>query len=115
MAKKTILVVDDEESHRMMLGAHLKDEGFEMVEASDGQEAVDKVSERFFDLVLMDIRMPNMDGMEALKQIRQINPTIPVLIMTAYGSINSAVQALKSGAEDYLTKPLDMERTHYQG
>ncbi|PIQ45927.1 MAG: hypothetical protein COW04_05010, partial [Deltaproteobacteria bacterium CG12_big_fil_rev_8_21_14_0_65_43_10] len=52
MAKKTILVVDDEESHRMMLGAHLKDEGFEMVEASDGQEAVDKVSERFFDLVL---------------------------------------------------------------
>ncbi|PJB44825.1 MAG: two-component system response regulator [Deltaproteobacteria bacterium CG_4_9_14_3_um_filter_44_9] len=109
MAKKTILVVDDEESHRMMLGAHLKDEGFEMVEASDGQEAVDKVSERFFDLVLMDIRMPNMDGMEALKQIRQINPTIPVLIMTAYGSINSAVQALKSGAEDYLTKPLDMD------
>ncbi|MEW6616473.1 MAG: sigma-54 dependent transcriptional regulator [Thermodesulfobacteriota bacterium] len=109
MVKKSILVVDDEESHRMMLGAHLKGEGFELVEASDGKEAVDRVSERFFDLVLMDVRMPKMDGIDALKQIRQINPTIPVLIMTAYGSINSAVQALKSGAEDYLTKPLDMD------
>ncbi|MBI4620125.1 MAG: sigma-54-dependent Fis family transcriptional regulator [Desulfobacterales bacterium] len=109
MVRKSILVVDDEESHRMMLRAHLEEEGFELVEASDGQEAVDRVSDRFFDLVLMDIRMPKMDGMEALKQIRQINPTIPVVIMTAYGSINSAVQALKSGAEDYLTKPLDMD------
>ncbi|MFH1626470.1 MAG: sigma-54 dependent transcriptional regulator [Pseudomonadota bacterium] len=109
MTRKTILVVDDEENHRMMLRAHLEGEGFEVVEASDGQEAVDKVNERFFDLVLMDIRMPRMDGMEAQRQIKQINPTIPVIIMTAYGSINSAVEALKSGAEDYLTKPLDVD------
>ena len=109
MVRKSILVVDDEESHRMMLRAHLEEEGFELVDASDGREAVDRVSERFFDLVLMDIRMPKMDGMEALKQIRQISSTIPVVIMTAYGSIDSAVHALKSGAEDYLTKPLDMD------
>ncbi|MFH2013265.1 MAG: sigma-54 dependent transcriptional regulator [Pseudomonadota bacterium] len=109
MTKKTILVVDDEESHRIMLSAHLKEEGFELEEASDGQEAVAKVSEKFFDLVLMDVRMPKVDGIEALQNIRKINPTVPVLMMTAYGSINSAVQALKLGAEDYLTKPLDMD------
>ena len=106
---RTILVVDDEASHRMMLGAHLKEEGFEIVEASDGQGAVDLVSRHFYDLILMDIRMPVMDGVEALKQIKKISPAIPIIMMTAYGSIDSAVDALKSGADDYLTKPLDME------
>ena len=109
MASKAILVVDDEESHRMMLRAHLEQDGFEVVEASDGHEAVQKVENRFFDLVLIDIRMPKMDGMEALRQIKHFNPSIPVIMMTAYGSIDSAVETLKSGAEDYLTKPLDMD------
>lgn len=109
MASKAILVVDDEESHRMMLRAHLEQDGFEVVEASDGHEAVEKVENRFFDLVLIDIRMPKMDGMEALRQIKHFNPSIPVIMMTAYGSIDSAVETLKSGAEDYLTKPLDMD------
>lgn len=109
MAGRTIFVVDDEESHRMMLRAHLEEEGFEVVEASDGQEAVDRIKDKFFDLVLIDIRMPKMDGMEALRQIKKITSAIPVIIMTAYGSINSAIEALKSGAEDYLTKPLDID------
>jgi two-component system response regulator HydG len=109
MASKAILVVDDEESHRMMLRAHLEEDGFEVVEASDGHEAVQRVENRFFDLVLIDIRMPKMDGMEALRQIKHFNPSIPVIMMTAYGSIDSAVETLKSGAEDYLTKPLDMD------
>jgi len=109
MPPKTVLIVDDETNHRMMLRAHLEGEGLETVEASDGHEAVDRVTERRCDLVLMDIRMPTMDGMEALKRIREITPSMPVIIMTAYGSIDSAVEALKSGAEDYLTKPLDMD------
>ena len=109
MASKAILVVDDEESHRMMLRAHLEEDGFEVVEASDGHEAVQRVENRFFDLVLIDIRMPKMDGREALRQIKHFNPSIPVIMMTAYGSIDSAVETLKSGAEDYLTKPLDMD------
>ena len=109
MASKAILVVDDDESHRMMLRAHLEEDGFEVVEASDGHEAVQKVENRFFDLVLIDIRMPKMDGREALRQIKHFNPSIPVIMMTAYGSIDSAVETLKSGAEDYLTKPLDMD------
>jgi two-component system response regulator HydG len=109
MTPKTILIVDDEKSHRLMLRAHLEGEGFQIVEASDGHEAVDLVNERSFDLVLMDIRMPTMDGIEALKRIKEATAATPVIMMTAYGSINSAVEALQAGATDYLTKPLDMD------
>ena len=109
MKKKTILLVDDEPSHRLMLRANLREEGFETEEAADGQEAVDRVGRHFYDLVLMDVRMPVLDGIEALQKIKKISPAIPVIMMTAYGSIDSAVEALKSGADDYLTKPLDME------
>jgi two-component system response regulator HydG len=109
VSPKTILIADDEESHRLMLRAHLEGEGFEVAEASNGQDAVAKASERILDLVLMDIRMPAIDGMEALKRIKKANPDLPVIMMTAYGSIDSAVKALQSGAEDYLTKPLDMD------
>jgi two-component system response regulator HydG len=109
MTPKTILIVDDEKSHRLMLRAHLEREGFQIVEASDGHEAVERVNERSFDLVLMDIRMPTMDGIEALKRIQEAAAATPVIMMTAYGSINSAVEALKAGAADYLTKPLDMD------
>jgi two-component system response regulator HydG len=107
MTAQTILIVDDEESHRLMLRAHLEQEGFATVEAMDGQEAIAKAAERNVDLILMDIRMPRLDGMEALLRIKQLNPTIPVIMMTAYGSIESAVKALQAGATDYLTKPLD--------
>jgi two-component system response regulator HydG len=92
-----------------MLRAHLEGEGFQIVEASDGHEAVDRVSESSFDLILMDIRMPTMDGIEALKRIKGTTAATPVIMMTAYGSINSAVEALQAGAIDYLTKPLDMD------
>lgn len=109
MPSKTVLVADDEKAHRLMLRAHLEREGLDVVEASDGQDAIAKAGERFVDLVLMDIRMPVIDGMEALAKIKKLNPAIAVIIMTAYGSIDSAVEALKSGAEDYLTKPLDMD------
>jgi two-component system, NtrC family, response regulator HydG len=109
MSKQTVLVVDDEASHRMMLKAHLNEEGFEVVEASDGREAIDLANRNSYDLILMDMRMPILDGREALIGIKKINPSIPVIMMTAYGSIESAVEALKSGADDYLTKPLDME------
>ncbi|MDP3039704.1 MAG: response regulator, partial [Deltaproteobacteria bacterium] len=107
--KPRILVVDDEESHRIMLRAVLKDEGYEVVEAADGSEAVRAVEQEPFDLVLLDVRMKTMDGIEALTEIRKISPLIPVLIMTAYASVKTAVEALKAGAFDYLTKPLDIE------
>ena len=107
--KPRILVVDDEESHRTMLQAVLRDEGYKVDEAADGPEAVRAVEQEPFDLILLDIRMATMDGIEALTEIRKISPLMPVLIMTAYASVKTAVEALKAGAFDYLTKPLDIE------
>jgi two-component system, NtrC family, response regulator HydG len=104
-----ILIVDDEESHRIMLRAVLKDEGYGVAEAADGMEAIRAVEKEALDLILMDLRMTSMDGIEALTEIRKISPNVPVLIMTAYASVKTAVEALKAGAFDYLTKPLDIE------
>jgi two-component system, NtrC family, response regulator HydG len=110
MKEKTrILVVDDEESHRIMLRAVLKDEGYEVTEATDGAEAVKAVEQQPFDLILLDLRMTTMDGIEALVEVRKISPLVPVLIMTAYASVKTAVEALKAGAFEYLTKPLDTD------
>ena len=107
--KEKILVVDDEQSHRTMLKAILTKEGYGISEADDGSSALRAVENESFDLILMDIRMSDMDGIGALKEIKKISPSIPVIMMTAYASLKTAVEALKSGAYDYLTKPLDME------
>jgi two-component system, NtrC family, response regulator HydG len=104
-----ILIVDDDKAHRQMMRAVLSGEGYGIAEAVDGRGAVDAVQDRFFDLILMDIRMAVMSGIEALKEIKRINPAIPVIVMTAFASVSTAVDALKSGAHDYLTKPLDIE------
>ncbi len=109
MEKARILVADDEESHRMMLRAVLEEEGYEMAEAADGLEAVRAVEQEPFDLILLDIRMPGLDGVETLTEIRKISPHVPVLMMTAYASVKTAVEALKAGAFEYLIKPLDIE------
>jgi two-component system response regulator HydG len=107
--KPKILVVDDEFSHRQMLEAVLSADGYEIHQAEDGQSAIESVEKRFYDLILMDVRMGRVGGIEALKTIKEISPGIPIIIMTAYASVNTAVDALKSGAYDYLTKPLDID------
>jgi len=107
--KSKILVVDDDLSLRKMLEAVLTDDGYDVKEADDGQHAIEAVEEQFYDLILMDIRMTRMGGIEALKQIKKLSPGIPVIIMTAYASVETARDALKSGAFDYLTKPLDID------
>ncbi len=107
--KAKILVVDDEASQRKMLQANLSLDGYDVYEADDGKTAISRVSEEFFDLILMDNRMSQLDGIEALKQIKKISPGIPVIIITAYASVETAVEALQSGAHDYLTKPLDID------
>jgi two-component system response regulator HydG len=109
-----ILVVDDDASHRRMLDAVLNAEGYEVSQAEDGQGAIAAVGGRFYDLILMDLRMAQVGGIEALKQIKEISPGIPIVIMTAYASVTTAVEALKSGAYDYLTKPLDIEELRVQ-
>ncbi len=104
-----ILIVDDDLNHLKTLQTIVRSWGYHVSTADDGIKAVENVKERPFALILMDVRMAQMSGIEALKQIKQYNPAIPILIMTAYSSVDSAVEALKSGAYDYLTKPLDFE------
>jgi two-component system response regulator HydG len=108
--ERNILVVDDDAAHRTMLRALLGDWGYRVTEADDGATAVARVRQRPFDLVLMDVRMLKLSGLEALEQMRAVNPAIPVILMTAYASVEMAVSALKAGAYDYLTKPLDFAK-----
>jgi len=105
----TVLVVDDDESHRTILQALIKDWGYKLEGVDDGSRAVELAKEKPFDLILMDVRMAVMGGIEALKEIKSYNPSIPIIIMTAYSNVESAVEAIKAGAYDYLTKPLDFD------
>jgi len=107
--KNTVLVVDDDLAHRTMLKTLVSGWGYAVSEAADGETAIEAVHRGPFDLVLMDIRMVRVSGIEALEEIRRFNPAIPVILMTAYASVETAVEALKKGAYDYLTKPLDFD------
>jgi two-component system response regulator HydG len=108
--KHTVLVVDDDHAHRTMLNTLISGWGYAVSEADDGSTAVENVKKTAFDLVLMDVRMVRVSGLEALETIKSVNPAIPVIIMTAYSSVETAVAALKQGAHDYLTKPLDFDK-----
>ncbi|MCK8150964.1 sigma-54-dependent response regulator transcription factor ZraR [Citrobacter amalonaticus] len=108
-AKIDILVVDDDVSHCTILQALLRGWGYDVALAYSGRAALEQVREHVFDLVLCDVRMAEMDGIETLKEIKTLNPAIPVLIMTAFSSVETAVEALKTGAQDYLIKPLDFD------
>ncbi|MDR3043335.1 MAG: sigma-54 dependent transcriptional regulator [Desulfovibrio sp.] len=109
MSTATILIVDDDAAHRSMLRTMLRGWGYATEEADDGESAVEKVRQRAWDAVLMDVRMARMDGIAALHHILAWNPATPVLIMTAFSSVDTAVEALRTGAYDYLTKPLDFD------
>ncbi|MGD9575363.1 sigma-54-dependent transcriptional regulator [Desulfovibrio sp.] len=104
-----ILVVDDDQGHRSTLATLLSDWGHRVTAVVDGESAVDACKNSPFDLVLMDVRMTGISGIDALKAIRVHNPAIPIIIMTAYSDVSNAVEALKAGAYDYLTKPLDFD------
>ncbi|WP_300161945.1 sigma-54 dependent transcriptional regulator [Solidesulfovibrio sp.] len=104
-----ILVVDDDPGHLSMLRTVLSGWGFAPEGAADGETAVEMVRAKAYDAALLDVRMAGMGGMEALSRIKEYNPAVPVVIMTAYSSVETAVAALKKGAYDYLTKPLDLD------
>ncbi len=108
-SKGRVLVVDDDQAHRTMLRTLVSGWGYEIGEADDGDTAIQMVHGRPYDLILMDIRMIKVSGLEALAEIKAYNPAIPVIIMTAYSSVETAVEGLKKGAYDYLTKPLDFD------
>ena len=108
--KIKILVVDDDQVHRFMLVSMLKEWGWTCAEADDGTTALAAVKKYNYDAILMDVRMAKMDGREAFSRIQAIYPALPVIIMTAYSSVDDAVEVIQQGAHDYLTKPLDFER-----
>ena len=100
-----ILIVDDEDTLRHFLRLALEDEGYRVSEAADGQSALDLLERETFDLALVDLRMAGVDGLEVMRQFRQRSPETQIIILTAYASVPSAVEALRHGAHDYLTKP----------
>ena len=104
-----ILVVDDESSQRELIGGFLRKQGHEVFLAGSGAEALARVRETRVDLVLSDFRMPGMSGIELLRAVKAVNPEIPFILVTAYGTVEAAVQAMQEGAADYLMKPLDLE------
>ena len=102
-----ILVVDDEEAMRESLNDWLKEDGYEVGLAAGGQEAIDMVRDEPWEIILLDLKMPGMDGLETLKHLKEVRPDAEILMMTAYATVDTAVQAMKEGAFDYLVKPFD--------
>ena len=108
MAK--ILIADDERSIRRTLKEILEFEKFTVDEAGDGLECLSKIKQSDYDVVLLDIKMPNLDGLEALERIQQINSDIPVIMISGHANIDTAVEAVKKGAFDFISKPPDLNR-----
>jgi two-component system, NtrC family, response regulator AtoC len=104
---KQILVVDDEPNLRRVLSAQLERDGYDVHTAEDGEQALTILKEHHIDLVITDLRMPRIDGMELLRRTQKMDADLPVVMITAHGTVDNAVEALKTGAFDYLTKPFD--------
>ena len=107
---ETILIVDDEKNYLTILSAILEDEGFEVLTAQGGQEALEIHKTSDLDLILTDMKMPLMDGIQLLENLKSVDPDLPVIMMTAHGTVDKAVEAMQKGAYTYVLKPFDNER-----
>jgi two-component system nitrogen regulation response regulator NtrX len=107
---RAILIIDDEESIRTSLKGALEDEGYEVITAEDGMRGIEKASDELPDLILLDIWMPGIDGIETLNRLKRLYPKIPVVMMSGHGTIEAAVKATKLGAYDFIEKPLSLEK-----
>ncbi len=107
---ETILIVDDEKNYLVILSAVLEEEGFETLTANSGHEALEILKNSDVDLVLTDMKMPSMDGIELLENIKTKDPDLPVIMMTAYGTVEKAVEAMQKGAYNYILKPFENEK-----
>lgn len=103
--KQRVLVVDDEKNIRLTVSQVIEDMGLEADSAADGKEALQRIREKHYDLILLDLKMPGLDGMKVLKKVTDLRPDIRTIIITAHGTIDSAVEAMKTGAVDFLQKP----------
>ena len=111
MVRPAILIVDDEKGVQTSLQGILEDAGFEAQAVPSGEDAVDLLSKREFSVVLLDIWLPGIDGLQALAKIRQISPETGVVMISGHGSVETAVRATKLGAFDFVEKPLSLEKT----
>ncbi|OGP89346.1 MAG: two-component system response regulator [Deltaproteobacteria bacterium RBG_16_47_11] len=109
MEKARILIAEDEKNQRDLLEGFLKKEGFSVEAVANGREALQELEGNFFDVALIDYKMPELDGLQTLREIRNLYPDLPVVMMTAYGTVETAVASMKEGALDYLTKPIDLD------
>jgi two-component system NtrC family response regulator len=109
-----VLVVDDQPAQRELITGFLRKQNFDVLAAESGEKALDKFRAEPFDLVLTDMKMPGMSGLDLLKELRGINPEAAVMVVTAYGTVETAVAAVKAGAADYLTKPINLEELLYR-
>ena len=105
MSSKRILIIDDEENMLHMLKTILSKEGYEIITAGNGIEGLEKIETNLFDTILCDLRMPEMDGLSFLKTVKVKNTDSTIIMMSAYGTIDLAVEAMKQGAYDYISKP----------
>ena len=114
MSAERILIVDDEDGMRRLLGRVLTREGYDVTTVGSGADALRQVSRERFDLVVTDIKMPEMDGLELLKELKDYEPSLPIIVMTAYGTVENAVQALRLGAYDYIAKPFETAELQFR-
>lgn len=106
--KNKILVVDDEEALRTVLSSELEGEGYQVNTAADGDEAIKIIGTQQFHLILLDIKMPNVDGFEVLKFVKQHQPATKVIMLTGFADLKNAIESKKLGAEDFVSKPYDL-------
>ncbi len=106
--KSRILVVDDEEPLRSVLSSELTSGGYDVATAADGDEAIESVQNKKFDLVLLDIKMGKVDGFEVLKYIKKSYPALKVIMLTGFADLKNAIESKKHGAEDFVSKPYDL-------
>ncbi len=106
--KNSILVVDDEDALRTVLSSELESEGYVVATAGDGDEAISVLQGKTFDLVLLDIKMPRVDGFEVLRFIKERSPATKVIMLTGFADLKNAIESKKLGAEDFVSKPYDL-------
>ncbi len=109
MSKKRILIVDDDHKVRATISKILKTKGYQIDEASSGKEAIEKATSKDFDIVLLDLMMPTVSGMDVLVELRKSKPKTKEIMMTGFATVNNAVEAIKRGASDYISKPFKAE------
>jgi DNA-binding NtrC family response regulator len=109
MKEFNILVVDDEEEFRDLTSKRLEKKGLKVKAAESGEKALDILEHSYTDVVLLDVKMPGMDGIETLRRIRAMKPLVEVVLLTGHASVDSGIEGMKLGAFDYLMKPIDLE------